>query len=113
MVDGEMPCAAASFLKVASHGSNGAVLRQFAWPNADVGAAINTRASTAHVDRVVCMVTVRIGLIGLATFAALASRLATALLARGMATRLSCLDRVLIEGSPEKAHGPLSVGAWS
>ena len=92
MVDGEMPCAAASFLKVASHGSNGAVLRQFAWPNADVGAAINTRASTARVDRFVCMVTVRIGLIGLiglATFAALASRLATALLARGMATRLS------------------------
>src|SRR5262249_56447681 len=85
-VDGDMPCAAASSLKPGSHGSNGGVLRQFAWPNADTGAAVNSAASTAHVDRVVCMVIVRIGL---ATFAGLASsRLATALLARGMATRL-------------------------
>src|SRR6516164_9157435 len=38
MVACEMPLAAASFLKSASQGSKGAVLRQFAWPKAPVGA---------------------------------------------------------------------------
>src|SRR5260221_10937969 len=95
-----MPCAAASFLKVASHGSNGAVLRQFAWPNADVGAAVNTKASTAHVDRVLCMVTVRIGI---ATFAG--ARFAVF----GVEWQLAYLDR----GLASKVDGPLSVGAWS
>src|SRR6187397_2860395 len=57
----EMPLAAASFLKAASQGSNGAVLRQFGWPNAAVGALNSSAASAARTHCIACIVMIPSG----------------------------------------------------
>src|SRR6516162_5891390 len=108
MVDCEMPWVAASFLKLASHGSKAPVLRQFAWPNAAVGTAISS-ASTAHVDRIVCIVSI---LTDQPCFAGLAAYLVSCF---GDGTSCSCSGNspILSEGSPEGGLDPAVIGAWS
>src|SRR5262249_320161 len=106
MVACEMPLAAASFLKAASQGSKGAVLRQFAWPNAAVGTATNSAASAAQICRIACIVTVRVGS---AMLCGRAARFPTpsfgrVLLARAQGASCSCNGNspILFEGSPER-----------
>src|SRR5262245_2798176 len=86
MADCEMPFSTASFLKAASQGSNAPVLRQLAWPNAAVGAALSRIAANAQTVWLACILVVRVVRMGLRLF----STSTAALIAPGSGRGASC-----------------------